>query len=53
MSELIIITGIVYLPTACLVAVLWMASRGSKRVKAGFNVWRFAFYVEADDGRPE
>ena len=53
MSELIIIMGIVYPPTACLVAVVWMASRGSRCVKAGFNVWRFAFYVEANDGRPE
>ena len=43
------IVVLVCLPAACIVGVGTFAWLGYGRVKAGFNIGRSGFYIEADD----
>lgn len=51
--EAFIVAGVVCLLAACAVAVVVMAMRRYRRVKAGFNIGCSGFYIEADDERSD
>lgn len=47
--RMLLIVGFVCLLVACIMGATAMASKGYRRVKAGFNIGRSGFYIEADD----